>query len=115
MSATSRRAWLKRPGRGADNRRMQISFDIAGTPAEFRRKSSTGKAELLVGDDVVTLQSPLRVSTHFNFKTTQTWRCEVGGHVVEVVKVRPRFVGGFRESSYTISVDDNQVAAAAGI
>jgi hypothetical protein len=31
------------------------------------------------------------------------------------VKVRPRFVGGFPESSYTISVDDNQVAAAAGI
>jgi hypothetical protein len=94
---------------------MQISFDIAGTPAEFRRKSSTGKAELLVGDDVVTLQSPLRVSTHFNFKTTQTWRYEVGGHVVEIVKVRPRFVGGLRESSYTISVADNQVAAAAGL
>ena len=94
---------------------MQISFDIAGTPAEFRRQSSTGKAELLVGDDVVALQSPLRVSTHFSFKTTQKWRCEVGGHVVEVVKVRPRFVGGLRENSYVITVDDNQVAAAAGI
>jgi hypothetical protein len=31
------------------------------------------------------------------------------------VKVRPRFVGGLRENTYTISVDDNQVAAAAGI
>ena len=94
---------------------MQISFDLAGTPAEFRRKSSTGKAELLVGDDVVALQSPLRVSTHFNFKTKQTWRCDVGGHVVEIVKVRPRLVGGLRESSYTITVDDTQVAAAAGL
>jgi uncharacterized protein YbjT (DUF2867 family) len=49
------------------------------------------------------------------FKTTQKWRCEVGGHVVEVVKVRPRFVGGLRENSYIVTVDDNQVAAAAGI
>ena len=31
------------------------------------------------------------------------------------MKVRPRLVGGLRENSYIITVDDNQVAAAAGI
>ena len=67
MLVKSRRSgWLKRVGHDAEKRGMQISFDIAGTPAEFRRQSSSGKAELLVGDDVVTLQSPLRVSTHFS-------------------------------------------------
>jgi hypothetical protein len=94
---------------------MQISFDIAGTPAEFRRKSSTGKSELLVGDDVVLLQDPLHLPTHFSFKTKQMWQCQVGEHIVEIVRIRPRFIGGARKNSYTISVDTNQVAAAAGI
>jgi len=94
---------------------MEISFDVAGTPAEFRRKSTTGKAELLVRDEVVLLQDPSRLSTHFSFKTKQMWHCEVGDHVIEIVRVRPRFVGGARKSSYTVSVDTVQVAAAAGI
>jgi hypothetical protein len=90
---------------------MQISFDIAGTPAEFRRRSNAGKAELLVGDDVVPQQGPFRLSTHFSFKTKQTWHCQVGEQVVEIVRVRPRFVGGVRKNSYTISVDNTEVAA----
>jgi hypothetical protein len=96
---------------------MQISFDIAGTPAEFRRKSTTGAAELVIGEQgekVVELANPLHPSTHFSLSTEQTWQCQVGERTVEILKVRPRVVGGLRESSYTVLVDDEVVATANG-
>jgi hypothetical protein len=94
---------------------MQISFDVEGVPAEFRRNSQTGRAELRVGDDVICLQSPLRLSTHFDFRTRQVWRRRVGEHDIEIVKVRPRIYGGLRPSSFTISVDNNVAAEATGM
>lgn len=94
---------------------MDISFDIAGVPAEFRRNSNTGRAELHVGDDVIRLQSPYRPSTHFDLRTRQVWRRRVGEHDVEIVKVRPRMYGGARPNSYTISVDTTVVAEATGM
>ncbi len=93
---------------------MQLSFDVAGTPAEFRRSPWTGRSELQVGSEVMTLQSPLRFSTHFDFKTTTVWRRRANDHEVEIVKVRPHTLGGLRSAQYTVSVDDTVVADARG-
>jgi hypothetical protein len=94
---------------------VEISFDIAGVPAEFRRDSATGRAQLRVGDDVIRLQSPYQLSTHFELRTRKVWRHRVGEHDVEIVKVRPRIIGGVRAQSYTISVDNTVVAEATGM
>jgi hypothetical protein len=93
---------------------MQITFEIDGRIAEFTRSSTTGAAELHVGDDVVQLQHSTRLSTHFSFHKKQVWRCEVEHHTVEIAKVRPRWVGGLRDSAFTVSVDDQVVAEALG-
>jgi hypothetical protein len=94
---------------------MQMPFQVGGQCAEFHRNPVTGRAELRVGANLVSLQSPYRLSSQFSWGTRVAWRREVGGHDVEIVKVRPRFLGGFRSNSYSISVDDLLVAQAAGI
>jgi hypothetical protein len=93
---------------------MEISFDIAGKPAEFRRKASTGAAELQVGDEVVRLAHPLNPSTHFSLKTEETWKWQISDHEVEIVKERPLLVGGLRDNTYTVLVDNDVVAIATG-
>ena len=89
---------------------MQLAFAVDGRPATFRRDPFMGKAELVVGDERVRLQSPWRFSTHFNFPTATSWRCAVGGHEVEVVMERPRVFGGFRKKAFTVRVDGTVVA-----
>jgi len=93
---------------------MQLSFEVAGMPAEFRRNPWTGRAELRVGDDVVSLQSPFRLSAHFELRTRAVWRSRIGQHEIEIVKVRPRIFAGFRHQSFTIKVDKSIVAEATG-
>jgi hypothetical protein len=93
---------------------MQILFDIAGRPATFHRNRTTGSAQLVVGDTTTQLQDPLRLSTHFDFDTEQTWDCQIDGHQVAIVKQRPQFVGGLRKNSFTVSVDERVVATAEG-
>jgi hypothetical protein len=93
---------------------MQLVFDVDGTPAEFRRSAWTGRSVLKVGDDVATVQSPFRLSTHFDFRTTTKWRQRVGGHDIEIVKVRPRVLGGLQANSFTIYVDDDVVTDMVG-
>ena len=94
---------------------MEISLDIAGVSVEFRRNPHTGRAELRVGDDVITLQSPYQLSTHFEFQKRRVWRRRVGEHDVEIVKARSMMpFGGAAAQSYTISVDSTVVAEATG-
>jgi hypothetical protein len=93
---------------------MQIAFDVAGTPAEFRRNDVTGRTELRLGEEIVELQSPYRLSAHFAAGTEQVWTCRANDHDIQIVKVRPRVVGGLRDNSFTISVDDQVVAEAVG-
>jgi hypothetical protein len=93
---------------------MRMTFNVAGTPAEFRRNGVTGKAELKVGDEIVRLQSPLRLSTHVELTTTRTWKCRVGGHDIVITKVRPWLLAAARDNSFTICVDDTVVAQATG-
>ena len=94
---------------------MEISFDIDGVPAKFRRSPHTNRTELRVGDDVILLQSPYQPSGWFEFRSRRVWRRRVGEHDVEIVKVRSMTPGGGTQAqSYTISVDNTVVAEATG-
>ena len=93
---------------------MRIKFDVAGTPAEFWWSGTTGRVELRVGDDTVLLESPLWLSTYYTaVRTIQVWHAGDVEHVVELVKVKPRFTAG--PCTFTISVDSTVVAEATGI
>lgn len=93
---------------------MQINFTVGNAPAEFVYSSTTGKAELKLGEDTVELQNPLRLSTQFSFRQTHTWTTQTGGHDVAIVRERPLWVSGFRKSSFTVSVDGAVIAEASG-
>ena len=75
---------------------MEIPFEVDGLPSVYRRNDRTGRAELHVGSEVIDIQSPFRLSTHFTVRTRTGWRYEVHGHEVEIVKVLRRVWGGFR-------------------
>ena len=72
-------------------------------PAVFFRNDWTGEAEVRVGDQVRTLQSPRDFATHFSFSTRTV-----------VQKVRPRVFGGLRANSFVVRVDGRGVAEATG-
>jgi hypothetical protein len=93
---------------------MELSFNVDGRPARFRRNPETGRADLVVGEDVITLQSPFRLSTHFEVRARKVWRRRIGEHDVEVVRVRQRMFGGLKPSVYSISVDGTLVAESSG-
>jgi hypothetical protein len=94
---------------------VKIAFTIGEQRAEFYRNSATSRAELRIGDDVVCLQSPYHFKSQFDLRTRITWRRRVGDHEVEIVKVRPRVLGGARPNSYTVAVDGVTVAEVTGM
>ena len=89
---------------------MELSFDVDGTRATFRRNPETGRADLVVGEEVITLQSPFRLSTHFELRTKRAWRRQIRGHDVQIIRTRSRMMGGLRASTYAITVDGDLVA-----
>ncbi len=91
---------------------MQLTFEVDGQTAEFRRNQWTGRSDLVVGDEVTCLESPFKLRTHFNHRTQTVWTHEVGGHEIAITKVRPRALGGARPNSYTIAVDGDVVTHA---
>jgi hypothetical protein len=91
---------------------MEMTFDVDGQTAEFRRNPWTGRSELTVGSDVATLQSPFRFSTHFELSKRKVWKHRVGEHDVEIVRERSRFLGGMRPSDFRVSVDGRVVSEA---
>jgi hypothetical protein len=93
---------------------MRLTFPIGATTAEFRRNAFSGRASLVVGDQVMTLQSPYRLDTHFQPKTKQAWTRTVDGHVVEIVKERPLVMGGMRTNTFSVRVDGIVVAKGEG-
>jgi hypothetical protein len=93
---------------------VELTFPVGDLSAQFRRNSFSGRASLVVGDQVMTLQSPYRLDTHFQLKSSQTWTRTVDGHVVEVVKERPVVMGGVRSNSYRVLVDGVVVAKGEG-
>jgi hypothetical protein len=105
---------VKGEGRRAEKLGMQLTFEVDGQEAEFRRSAVTGRSELQVGEDVTCLESPYRFTTHFNLRKKTVWNHRVGDHQVEIVKVRPGLLGGFRANSFTVSVDDHVVTESHG-
>jgi hypothetical protein len=93
---------------------MEVKFTVGTEAATFRWTSMTGRAGISVGDEHVTLQSPWKLSTHYQLRTRRVWRHVVGGHQVEVVKERPRMMGGLRPNSFTILVDGEVAAKGTG-
>jgi hypothetical protein len=90
---------------------MRIEFDVANTPAEFSWSGATGRVELRVGDDTVLLESPFWLSTYYTaVRTIHVWHGGDAEHVVELLKVKPRFKPG--PCAVTISVDSTVVAEA---
>ena len=87
--------------------RVDIHFEVGGTPARFRRNDWTGRAELSVEGESFLLQSPWKFGTHFTLSTRHTWTQSVGEHQVEIVKERPRMFAGVRAASFTVLVDGN--------
>jgi hypothetical protein len=51
----------------------------------------------------------------FSFSLTRVWRHQVGEHEVEIEKVRPLLLAGFRPNKFTVRVDGQVVAQARGI
>jgi hypothetical protein len=93
---------------------VEVNFTVGTEAAVFRWTSMTGRAELSVGDEHVTLQSPWKLSTHYQLRTRRVWRDIVRGHQVEVVKERPRMMGGVRPNCFTILVDGEVAAKGTG-
>lgn len=97
---------------------MKIAFDIDGTPATFERNVWTGSAVLRVGDEVVKLASPFRVSTHFSRLLVKTWTVRVADHEIEIVKRRQRrreLTPDLLDAEVDVKVDGQVVAQARGI
>ena len=93
---------------------MHIDFEVAGTPAEFDWNNMTGKAVLKSRGEETVLQDPRDPSTHFRASTTKTWQQDLGGHSVQIVKVRPLFFASFRQNRFTVSVDGAVVNESSG-
>jgi hypothetical protein len=93
---------------------MQISFEVGGSSATFQWSGFIGSAKMTTGDEIVTLQTPLRLSSQFDWRIERTWECRLHDHEVKVIKVRPRLLAGIRKSSFTVAVDGIVVASATG-
>jgi hypothetical protein len=93
---------------------VELSFEVGGTRAQFRRKASVGTAELAIGNEVVVLASPRKISTHMDIGRRRTWKHRFKDHDIVIEKVRPLFFGGLRPNSFTAIVDGVVVAEATG-
>jgi hypothetical protein len=88
---------------------MRLTFEVNGNPVEYSRNWVTGQAVLKTGTETIVLQSPLRLTTHFDVRLTKDWRCSVGGHDVRIEKQRPLLLAGFRPQTYRVFVDGELV------
>ena len=91
---------------------MRMTFDVAGTPSEFRRSRMTGRAELQVGREIVRLQRWLQLSTQVDLTTKRRWERRVGDHDIVITKVRPWLFAAWRPNTFVISIDDEVVGEA---
>jgi hypothetical protein len=89
---------------------LRIDVPIGGKLLMFTRHSFTGRAELLMDGESLTLQDPYDPATHYSLKLTQKWVCAVEGHDVVIEKTRPLIFAGFRPQSYRLYVDGHLMA-----
>src|SRR5436309_12497944 len=78
---------------------MNISFDVAGLPAQFRRNLVTGEVQLEADGKVIRLQSPWNLRAHFSWSHTRTWRQKLGDHEVVIEQKRRLWLAGLRPIS----------------
>jgi hypothetical protein len=90
---------------------VKVQFDVDGQPCEARRDSFTGKVELQVGDEVIQLQSPKNLGTHFAlFKLRREWHHRIRDHDIVVEWQRPLLLPILRPNSLRVVVDGRLVA-----
>lgn len=93
---------------------MNIEFEIDGDRAVFERNSTTGRAAISYRGETIRLQSPFNPLTHMTLGTRSSWKRDIAGHVVEIVKTRLRMWGGLRPNDYQVIVDGQLVAEESG-
>ena len=92
---------------------VEVAFPLGDREAVFRLSTITGRADITVGPERFLLQSPFRPSAHSQIRPRRAWRRSIDGREVEVVKLRPLLLGGFRLTKFTVFVDGVPVAWAA--
>ena len=68
----------------------------------------TGRFTFIANGEKHTLRSPYSLLTHFNVKTKNEYRFEVGKdekHSVVIQHIRSRFFAGFRNQEFNLIVD----------
>lgn len=93
---------------------MEIEFSIGDAPARLKRGWFLGGMKIETPTEVVWLQHPAQLGTHFSLRLAQSWERAIGGHLVRVEKVRPLLAGGARPQEFRVFVDGNLVAGASG-
>jgi hypothetical protein len=93
---------------------LEIEFSIGNLPVQLKRGWFLGGMKLTTPNEVLWLQSPWNITTHFSLRRKKAWERTVGGHLVTVEKVRPLLVAGARPQHYRIFVDGQLVASAHG-
>ena len=93
---------------------MEIAFSIGDVPARLKRGWFLGGMKIETPNEVVWLQHPANIATHFSARLAQAWDRSIGGHSVRVEKVRPLLVAGARPQEFRVFVDGNLVAGASG-
>jgi hypothetical protein len=93
---------------------MRIEFSVNGIPVEFHRDSFSGAAELRLPDGIISLESPLRLGTHFSLSLTKEWTADIAGAPVTIEKIRPLLFAGFRPNKYRVFARGELIAEASG-
>ena len=93
---------------------MEIEFSIGDVPARLKRGWFLGGMKIVTPSEVIWLQHPAHLGTHFSFRLVQAWERAIGGHSVRVEKIRPLLVAGARPQDFRVFVNGKLVAGASG-
>ena len=99
---------------------MQIRLTIGEnekTDILVERNWFTGRFTFTENGKKHILRSPYSLLTHFNIKTKNEYRFEVGKtekHSVVIQHIRPKFFAGFRGQEFNLIVDGELRASADG-
>jgi hypothetical protein len=93
---------------------MNIKFDIGTSSAQFHRNPLTGSTCLLIDGQKTSLASPLDPATQFSMQLKRVWTVSHGARTIEIEKIRPQWLAGFRPQTYVVRVDGEEVATAHG-
>jgi hypothetical protein len=89
---------------------VRIEFTCDGVACEFKRSWVLGTTTLLVGQDLVSLQSATDPSTHVSLSLAREWEVHSGTHVIRVEKNRPPLLAAMLAHDYRVMIDGELVA-----